>query len=93
MLQLDLFNPTPASSASSASPIFGLSVQLPQPCSNCGTSLGTIGSSAGPHANRVVCISCGTFCRWLSHREADFIASIAEKFGCPSSPIILRGGV
>jgi hypothetical protein len=90
MEQLDFFNPP--SSASSASPILGLTVQLPKPCSVCSGNFGTIGSSAGQHANRVVCTSCGTFFRWLSHREADFITGVAEKFGAPT-PIILRGGV
>src|SRR5262249_52935087 len=87
MLQLDLFG------SSSASTIVGLTVQLPRLCDACGGSFGTIGSSAGPHANRVECTSCGTFVRWLSHQEADFIAGVAEAFGCPTSPIILRGGV
>jgi hypothetical protein len=96
-VQLDLFRPPPAPSSSSApttassalSPIVGLRVQLQQACI-CGSYLGVIGSSAGPHANRVVCDSCNVFRRWLGHREANFIAAISAKFGCPSSPVVLR---
>jgi hypothetical protein len=89
-MQLDFFgssSPPP----SSASPIVGLKVQLPQACT-CGSYLGVIGSSTGPHAKRVTCDACNVFRQWLGHREADFLATISEKFGAPSSPIILRGG-
>jgi hypothetical protein len=92
MLQLDFFSSSPPSSAPSASPIVGMKVQL-QRASTCGSFIGVIGSSAGPHANRVTCDACNAFRQWLGHREADFLAVISEKFGCPTSPIILRGGV
>jgi len=91
MLQLNLFESSlPLPSPPSASPIVGMKVQLQQACS-CGSFIGVIGSSTGPHANRITCNACNTFRQWLGHREADFIAAISEKFGCPSSPIILRG--
>jgi len=91
MLQLDLFgSSSPLPSSLSASPIVGMKVQL-QRASTCGSFIGVIGSSAGPHANRVTCDACNAFRQWLGHREADFLAVISEKFGCPTSPIILRG--
>ena len=68
----------------------GMKVRLPRACT-CGSFIGVIGSSGGPHANRITCASCNTFRAWLGHREADFLTAISEKFGCPSSPIILRG--
>ena len=91
-MQLDLFLEPPASPSSSpsASPIVGMKVQLPKACT-CGSFLGVIGSSTGPHANRVTCDACNVFRQWLGDREADFLTAISEKFGCPSSPIILRG--
>jgi hypothetical protein len=90
MLQLNLFeSSSPLPSPPSASPIVGMRVQLQRAC-NCGSFIGVIGSSAGPHANRVTCDACNVFCQWLGHREADFLAAISEKFGAPSSPIILR---
>jgi hypothetical protein len=92
MLQLDFFSSSPPSSAPSASPIVGMKVQLQRACT-CGSFIGVIGSSTGQHANRVTCDACNVFRQWLGHREADFLAAISEKFGCPSSPIILRGGV
>jgi hypothetical protein len=95
MPQLDFFESSspPSSAPPPTSPIIGLRIQLPQPCPSCGNSVGIIGSSAGPHANRVSCAACGAFCRWLAHREARFIAAISQKFGAPSSPIVIRGGV
>jgi hypothetical protein len=69
-----------------------MKVQLQRACP-CGSLIGVIGSSAGPHANRVTCDSCNVFRQWLGHREANFLAVISEKFGCSTSPILLRGGV
>jgi hypothetical protein len=93
MLQLDFFSSSsPPSSAPAASPIVGMKVQLQRACAR-GSFFGVVGSSAGPRANRVTCDACNVFRQWLGHREADFLAAISEKFGCPSSPIILRGSV
>ena len=93
-MQLDLFDSSslrPPSSPS-CSLIVGTKVRLPQACT-CGSYLGVIGSSAGPHAHRITCDACHVFRQWLGHREASFLTAISEKFGCPSSPIVIRGGV
>lgn len=91
MLQLDLFeSSSPPSSLPSSSPIVGMKMQLPRPCPNCGGNIGVVGSSGGPHANRVTCESCSVFRRWLGQREADFIAKIVSTFGCPTTPIVVR---
>jgi hypothetical protein len=89
--QLDFFGSSspPSSAPSSTMPIIGMKVQLSQACT-CGSRLGVIGSSAGPHANRVTCDACNVFRQWLGHREADFIAEVSAKFGCPTTPIIVR---
>jgi hypothetical protein len=88
--QLDFFGSSspPSSAPSSTMPIIGMKVQLSQACT-CGSRLGVIGSSAGPHANRVT-YACNVFRQWLGHREADFIAEVSAKFGCPTTPIIVR---
>jgi hypothetical protein len=89
MLQLDFFESSSSPSSSlSASPIVGTKVRLSKACT-CGSYLGT----GGPHANRVTCDSCAVFRQWLGHREADFITEVSAKFGCPTSPVILRGSV
>jgi len=89
MLQLDLFESphAPSSASPAASPIIGMKVQLPHACT-CGSVIGVIGSSAGPHANRITCADCSNFCRWLAQREANFIARIASTFGCPTTIVI-----
>jgi hypothetical protein len=89
-MQLNLFEPIPATSSSS--PLIGLRVQLPRACSNCGGSIGVVGSSAAMHAARINFAACNAFCRWLAQREADFLVAVSKKFGAPSSPIVIRGG-
>jgi hypothetical protein len=92
MQQLDFFDFSmqPKSSApSSNSPIIGLKVRMPRSC-RCGSHIALIGSSSGPHEHSLGCAQCGTWCRWLGHAEAHFICSISEKFGAPTTPIVLR---
>src|SRR5262249_59630008 len=72
MLQLNLFeSSSPLPSPPSASPIVGMKVQLQRACT-CGSLIGVIGSSAGPHANRVTCDACNVFCQWLCQPEGGF---------------------
>jgi hypothetical protein len=94
MPQLDFFESSspPSSAPSSTSTIIGLRVRLPRAC-RCGSYIATIGSSSGQHEHRLDCTQCGTWCRWLGRAEAAFITEISAKFGCPSSPIVIRGGV
>jgi hypothetical protein len=89
--QLDFFGSSspPSSAPSSSSPIIGLRVTLPRAC-RCGSHVATIGSSSGPHAHRLDCTQCGTWCRWLSAHEAAFLTKIASTFGCPTTPIVIR---
>ena len=96
-MQSDLFtlpslapsSPSPSAVPAAASAIAGLEVRLPSPC-RCGNHFAIIGSSSGPHAARLDCTACGTWCRWLSHQEAAFITEIVGKFGCPTTPIAIR---
>jgi hypothetical protein len=89
-MQLDFFessSPPSATPSSSLSPIIGLRVRLPKPCSCCG-DIATIGSSAGPHAARLTCDGCHSFRGWLGARETAFICQIVSTFGCPTTPIV-----
>ena len=81
-MQLDFFEPRSA-------PLIGVKVQLPRPCPSCGNTIGVIGSSDGPQANRIDCVQSG----WGSKSEAAFITAVSEKFGVPTTPIVLRGCV
>jgi hypothetical protein len=85
-MQLDFFEPRSA-------PLIGLKVQLSRARLSCGNTIGVIWSSGGPHANRIDGFQCGSWCHWLSKPEAAFITAVSEKFGVPTTPIVLRGCV
>jgi hypothetical protein len=95
VMQLDLFReaqPEPAlPPPSSASPIVGLVVEIPDrpPCA-CGSRLLVINSSNGPHSNRLDCRQCGKYRAWLSHETAHAIEQTVEHFGRPTEPIVIR---
>jgi hypothetical protein len=83
--QPDLFGATAPSTG-----IVGLIVVPPSRCPSCSSPNATIGSSAGPHAARLTCIGCGRHRGWLSAESFGFIAEIANKFGRPTTPIVIR---
>jgi hypothetical protein len=81
----DLFGATTPSTSA-----LGLLVALPRAC-QCGSGTGVVGSSAGPHAAKVVCAQCGRFNMWLSTERTSFINSVIDTVGGrPAAPIILR---
>jgi len=71
------------------SPIVGLAVRLPAAC-RCGSHIGVVGSSCGPHQHRIDCKQCGTWRQWLGRAEAAFITQINCSVGAPTTPIVLR---
>jgi len=82
--------PSSSAPSSAVSPtIVGLRVQLSRPCPKCSGNIAVVGSSAGSHFHRLTCAACGSFCQWLGRREADFVAAVSTKFGCPST-VVLR---
>jgi hypothetical protein len=83
--QPDLFGTTAPSSG-----ILGLVVTLPGECRNCSSPNATIGSSAGPHHARLTCAGCAGHRGWLSAESFRFITEIANKFGRPTTPIVVR---
>jgi hypothetical protein len=46
--------------------------------------------SCGPHAAELKCENCGRHRGWLPKSALTFINKMAERFGAPSAPIILR---
>jgi hypothetical protein len=85
--QLDLFGTvTPSTSA------LGLLVTLPGACA-CGSTIGVVGSSAGPHIARRVCARCGKFHSWMPAADFNFIAEVIDVTGGrPHEAIVVRRG-
>jgi hypothetical protein len=52
-----------------------------QPCQCCGSNIGRLGSSAGPHAARIECCRCGRFQSWLPKHLADAIDAQIDRLG------------
>ncbi len=73
--------------------LLGLSVRLPDVCSECGEVVALIGAGKGPHKASLSCNSCGHFRGWISAESYNFIAEIINKFGgAPTTPILIRRG-
>ncbi len=70
----------------------GIQVKLPDNCGKCRDTVAIIGPGRGPHRAELLCHSCGSHRGWLSHTTYAFIADIANKFGCPTTPIVIRRG-
>jgi hypothetical protein len=73
--QFDLFPTTPSP------PLVGTTVVVdwwPEPCT-CGIRLAIVGSSAGPHENRLICASCTRHRGWLSAARAALLLSTQNR--------------
>jgi hypothetical protein len=84
-LQLELLDDRP--------PAFGLRVRLEthRRC-KCGSDIAVVGRGREPHAAQLRCNRCGAHRGWLSHGTANWITTIINKFGAPTTPIVLRRG-
>jgi hypothetical protein len=83
--QLDLFGlPT------SADPLLGLAVKLPNTCSKCADLVAIIGPGKPPHSASLLCRSCGLHRGWISRANYTFLNEIINKFGAPTEPIVFR---
>jgi hypothetical protein len=83
--QLHLFD-----GAASANPLSGLSVKLPDTCSNCGDLVAIIGPGKPPHCASLLCRSCRLHRGWISGANYTFLSEIINKFGAPTEPIVFR---
>jgi len=70
--------------------IFGLKVKLPIECHNCGFEVATITRPAGKYYADFKCAACGGPRGSLTERTGWLIQSIANSFGAPTTPIVLR---
>jgi hypothetical protein len=48
------------------------------------------GEGKGPHAGALHCADCGQHRGWLSKTTAAWIESIINRFGAPTTPIVVR---
>lgn len=87
-IQTDLFG----ASTTPDNPLLGISVRLPDVCSKCGESVAVIGPGKAQHKASLNCNSCGYFRGWISAESYSFIATITNKFGAPTTPILIRRG-
>jgi hypothetical protein len=79
------------SSMTPSTGINGLIVAMAhRPCRSCGCESFVIGSSKAMHCARLDCIECAAFGGWLSQGAFTFIRMTVEKFGPPTTPIIVR---
>jgi hypothetical protein len=73
----------------STSPLLGMRVKLGRdvPCCD---DIAVVGPGAGPHAAELTCAICGRHCGWLSKSTASWLETVINKFGAPTTPIVLR---
>jgi len=77
-------------SATTANPLIGLVVTLPDTCSTCGHLVAIVGPGKPPHFASLLCRSCEMHRGWVSHANCTFLNEIVNKFGKPNEPIVLR---
>jgi hypothetical protein len=90
--QLHLFGATVAAAPELTEPLLGISVRLPDVCAKCGDSVAVIGAGKGMHKASLSCKACGHFRGWVSRASYDFLTAITNKFGAPTTPIVIRRG-
>ena len=71
--------------------LVGLIVRMiHRPCPACGCTAFIIGSSAAMHHARLTCIECDRHGGWLSRGAFTFIHMTINKFGRPTTAIVVR---
>jgi hypothetical protein len=74
-------------------PLIGLKIKLDRPIDRdrpCCRNICVIGAARGPHAGELICTGCGQHRGWLSKATAQWIESVAMRFGAPTTPIVVR---
>ena len=80
----EIWNERRARKRDQAPSIIGLAVQMPAPCSSCGSRLANIA------LDHVLECACGARRNPLSKKTIEFITAVARCFGAPVDPIVLR---
>jgi hypothetical protein len=73
--------------------LVGLKVRMDRPIDRerpCCSNVCIIGPGKGPHAGELRCANCGQYRGWLSKQSAQWIGTVATKFGAPPTPIVVR---
>jgi hypothetical protein len=71
----------------------GLRVKMERPIDRgrpCCRNFCTIAPANEPHAGDLICADCGLHRGWLSKTTARWIESVIERFGAPTTPIVVR---
>jgi hypothetical protein len=85
--QLDLFIAEPET------PLVGLRVKLDRSADRdrpCCRNLCTLTPRKGSHAAGLLCVDRGQHRGWLSNTTAHWIENVIERFGAPTTPIVVR---
>ena len=72
-----------------ADPLVGIVVNLPRHC-QCGHDMCRVGPGRDPHRASLQCTRCGRHRGWLSHKTANFLSAVIERFGKPIAPVRVR---
>ena len=73
--------------------LIGVRVKLDRPIDRerpCCHNVCIIGAGKEPHAGELRCVDCGQHRGWLSNPTAQWIESVARRFGAPTTPIVVR---
>jgi hypothetical protein len=73
--------------------LLGLQVKLARTIDQqrpCCRNLAVISEGKGPHAGALRCVDCGQHRGWLSKSTAAWITNIINRFGAPTTPIVVR---
>jgi hypothetical protein len=73
--------------------LIGLRVKLARPIDQkkpCCRNLAIIGAGSGPHAGEFRCVDCNRHRGWLSQSTASWISEVVNRFGAPTTPIVVR---
>jgi hypothetical protein len=73
---------------SSAAPLVGLAITLPECCPRCSGHIAVVGAGRGPHA-AILCL-CGRHLGWMSREAFSFLTEAVRRFGRPTTPIQIR---
>jgi hypothetical protein len=61
-------------------------------CRRCGYPVAIINPPTGKHCADLKCAACNAICGAPSERTASFVRSVGNKFGAPTTAILLRRG-